>query len=130
MKTDQCQNVMEIMNQIEGVNLHPKKGGRFFFPMYVNKQMEEAPIECLELGVRSYNCLKRAGFNNVAELAEATADGQALKHIRNCGTKSAREIMERMFIYQYEILSPERRKHFLQDVVDMNKYMIDDDRRG
>ena len=88
--------------------------------MYVNKKMEEAPIECLDLGVRSYNCLKRAGFNNVAELAEATADGHGLKHIRNCGTKSVREIMEHMFLYQYEVLSLERRQQFLQTVVEMN----------
>lgn len=122
MSNNQSRTVMEIMNQLEGVNLHEKKGGRFFFPMYVNKQMEETPIESLDLGVRSYNCLKRAGFNNVAELAEATADGHGLKHIRNCGTKSVREIMEHMFLYQYDILSPERRMVFLHEVVEMNKH--------
>lgn len=116
------QNVMEVMNQVEGVNLHEKHGGRFFFPMYVNKHMEEAPIECLDLGVRSYNCLKRAGFSTIAQLAEATSQGGALKGIRNCGTKSAREIMEHLFMYQYEVLSPERRERFLQDVVEMNRH--------
>lgn len=128
MKTDQCQKVMEIMNQVEGVDLHEKKGGRFFFPMYVNKQMEETPIEALELGVRSYNCLKRAGFNSIAELAESTADRQVLTRIRNCGTKSVQEIMECMFLYQYQVLSPERRQEFLKTVVEMNlsKLMIDD----
>ena len=120
MKADQCQTVMDIMNQVEGVNLQEKKGGRFYFPVYYNKQLAEAPIEALDLGVRSYNCLKRAGFSYIGELAEATAGGDILKKVRNCGTKSANEIMERMFIYQYEILSPERKKCFLQDVVEMN----------
>ena len=110
------------MNRVEGVNLHEKKGGRFNFPIYYNKQLAETPIEALDLGVRSYHCLKRAGFSYIGELAEATAGGDILKTIRNCGTKSAHEIMEHMFIYQYEVLSPERREKFLRDVVEMNRH--------
>lgn len=121
MKTDQCQTVMEIMSQVEGVDLHEKKGGKFFFPMYVNKHMEECSIESLDLSIRSYHCLKRAGYDNVAALAEAMAEGPIFNHIRGCGAQSKREIQERMFTFQYDILSPERRKKFLKDVVEMNK---------
>ena len=112
---------MEIMNRVEGVDLHEKKGSRFHFPIYYNKKLAETPIESLDLGVRAYNSLKRANFNYIGELAEATAEGDILKKIRNCGTKSVREIMEHMFLYQYEILSPERRERFLQEVVEMNR---------
>lgn len=111
---------MGIMKQVEGVDLHEKKGGRFNFPMYLNKKMGETPIEVLELSPRPYNCLKRANYHYIGELAEATAEGNIQKRIRNCGTKSVREIMEHLFIYQYEVLSPERRKMFLNDVVAMN----------
>ena len=120
MKTDQCQTVMEIMDQVEGVSLHEKKGGKFYFPVYVNKQMEECTIESLDLSIRSYHCLKRAGYNTVAKLAEAMAEGPIFSKIRGCGAQSKREIQERMFTYQYEVLSPERRKRFLKDVVEMN----------
>ena len=89
--------------------------------MYLNKQMSEAPIEVLDLSPRPYNCLKRANYNYVGELAEATAAGDIGKRIRNCGTKSVREIMEHLFIYQYESLPHERREKFLMDVVEMNR---------
>ncbi len=89
--------------------------------MYLNKQMSEAPIEVLDLSPRPYNCLKRANYNYVGELAEATAEGNIGKRIRNCGTKSVREIMEHLFIYQYEILSPKSRERFLSEVVEMNR---------
>ncbi len=112
---------MEIMKQVEGMDLHERKGARFFFPIYYNKRLAETPIEALDLNVRSYNCLKRAGFDFVGELAEATAGGDILKRIRNCGAKSAREIMEKMFIYQYEILSPERKEQFIKAVIEMNR---------
>lgn len=120
MSNDQSQTVQEIMSKVEGVDLHEKKGGRFYFPIYYNQKLAETPIEALDLGVRSYNCLKRANFSYIGELAEATAGGDILKRIRNCGTKSAREIMEKMFVYQYSILSTERKERFLKDVVEMN----------
>ena len=111
---------MEIMNRVEGVNLREKKGARFNFPIYYNKKLAETPIEALDLSPRPYNCLKRANYNYVGELAEATSEGDIGKRIRNCGTKSVREIMEHLFIYQYEILPPDRREKFLRDVVTMN----------
>jgi len=109
------------MEQLDGVSLHHKKGARFNFPIYYNKELEQTPIDALDLSVRAYNCLKRAGFDHIGELALATSDGDILKKIRNCGTKSANEIMEHMFIYQYEILSPEKKEKFLRDVIMMNQ---------
>ncbi len=110
----------KIMDQVEGVNLHEKKGKKFNFPIYLNKQMNETPIEALDLSPRPYNCLKRANYNTVGQLTEAAAQGDLLKRIRNCGTKSVREIMEHLFIFQYEQLSPQRQEKFLMEVVKMN----------
>jgi DNA-directed RNA polymerase subunit alpha len=52
------------------------------------------PIEELELGVRSYNCLKREGIETVGELV-AKSD-QELMCIPNFGRKSIEEVRERL----------------------------------
>ena len=52
------------------------------------------PIEELDLTVRSYNCLKRAGIENVDELTQRTED--EMLRIRNLGNKSFKEIKEKL----------------------------------
>lgn len=52
------------------------------------------PIEELDLTVRSYNCLKRAGIENVDELTQRTED--EMLRIRNLGKKSLKEIKEKL----------------------------------
>jgi DNA-directed RNA polymerase subunit alpha len=57
-------------------------------------ELEETPIEDLELSVRSYNCLKRQGVNTVGQLAECSeAD---LLNIRNFGAKSIEEVKDKL----------------------------------
>lgn len=51
----------------------------------------EIPIEELDLSVRSYNCLRRAGIRTIKELSKKTKDD--LFKIRNMGKKTAKEIM-------------------------------------
>lgn len=51
---------------------------------------EDITLEELELSVRSYNCLKRAGINTLRDVAEMTFD--ELCHVRNLGKKSVDEI--------------------------------------
>ena len=51
---------------------------------------EDITLEELELSVRSYNCLKRAGMNTLRELSEMTFD--ELCHVRNLGKHSVDEI--------------------------------------
>ncbi len=50
----------------------------------------EKTIEELDLSVRSFNCLKRAGINSVADLTEKTED-EMIK-VRNLGKKSLEEV--------------------------------------
>lgn len=52
------------------------------------------PIEELDLTVRSYNCLKRAGIENVDELTQRIED--EMLRIRNLGKKSFKEIKEKL----------------------------------
>lgn len=51
-------------------------------------------IEELDLSVRSYNCLKRAGINTVFELTQKTKD--EMMKVRNLGKKSLEEVTEKM----------------------------------
>ena len=121
MSLNQSQTVTGIVNQMDGVDLHEKKGGSFKFRMHLTPGMSESPIETLELSVRSYNSLKRAGFNTVGDVADAICSGIKLKEIRNCGAKSVREIMEHLFLYQYNSLTPDRQDEYLKEVVMMNR---------
>jgi DNA-directed RNA polymerase subunit alpha len=54
--------------------------------------MENFPIEELELGVRSYNCLKRVGIETIGDLVAKT-EGE-LAAIPNFGKKSIEEVSE------------------------------------
>ena len=54
----------------------------------------ELNIEELELSVRSYNCLKRAGINTVEELTIKTADD--MMKVRNLGRKSLEEVLAKL----------------------------------
>ncbi len=51
-------------------------------------------IDELELSVRSYNCLKRAGINTVAELINRTPD--EMMKVRNLGRKSLEEVLAKL----------------------------------
>ncbi len=51
-------------------------------------------IEDLDLSVRSYNCLKRAGIQTVEELTQKTED--EMMHVKNLGKKSLKEVKDKM----------------------------------
>jgi len=77
----------------------------------VEKEEEEkdkildTTIEELELSVRSSNCLKRAGINNVGELTEKTEDD--LMKVRNLGKKSLQEIKNKINELDLKLKEPE-----------------------
>lgn len=54
----------------------------------------EMNIDELELSVRSYNCLKRAGINTVEELTNKTAED--MMKVRNLGRKSLEEVLAKL----------------------------------
>ncbi|CAH0419081.1 MULTISPECIES: DNA-directed RNA polymerase subunit alpha [Periweissella] len=58
------------------------------------EKMLEMTIEELDLSVRSYNCLKRAGINTVQELTDKS-DADMMK-VRNLGRKSLEEIQHKL----------------------------------
>ena len=54
----------------------------------------EMTIEELDLSVRSFNCLKRAGINNVEDLISKTEDD--MMKVRNLGRKSLEEVINKL----------------------------------
>ncbi|HHZ19433.1 MAG TPA: DNA-directed RNA polymerase subunit alpha [Firmicutes bacterium] len=61
-----------------------------------NKVLEMS-IEELDLSVRSYNCLKRAGINSVEELTRKTEED--MMKVRNLGRKSLEEVVQKLSEY-------------------------------
>lgn len=58
------------------------------------EKVMEMTIEELDLSVRSYNCLKRAGINTVQELTQKTEED--MMKVRNLGRKSLEEVQEKL----------------------------------
>jgi len=71
-------------------------------PEGIPQRIYDAPIEDLELSVRAYNCLKRAGISKVGEVLERLQMGEdEMLAIRNFGRKSLEELMERLEAKDY-----------------------------
>ena len=78
----------ELNEQAEGIEIGAA-------PIDVSGSDElSVPIEDLDLSVRSYNCLKREGINNVAELVSLSES--QLMNIRNFGQKSVDEVRDKL----------------------------------
>ena len=66
-----------------------------------NEESNPTKIENMDLSVRSYNCLKRAGIDTLQQLAKLSY--RDLINVRNLGRKSVNEIIEKLKEYGYEI---------------------------
>ena len=65
----------------------------------------EMNIDELELSVRSYNCLKRAGINTVSELTSKTPED--MMKVRNLGRKSLEEVLAKLRELNLGLSTPE-----------------------
>ncbi len=74
----------------------------------IPSRIYDTPIEELELSVRAYNCLKRAGITKVGEVLERLQKGtDEILAIRNFGQKSLDELVERLQVKGYmEAIQP------------------------
>ena len=57
-------------------------------------KMASMPIEELDLSVRPYNCLKRAGINTLGDLLQRTEE--EVVNVKNFGRKSLDEVKEKL----------------------------------
>ena len=115
------QSINEQLNGVTLEELRERRGGSIRFPVYTSGELMAADISDLDLTVRAFNCLKRASISTVGELVERIDGKEDLLKIRNMGTKSANEVMQHLFFYQYSLLQPERRKKFLERVMELNR---------
>jgi DNA-directed RNA polymerase subunit alpha len=65
----------------------------------------EMTIEDLDLSVRSFNCLKRAGINTVDDLI--TKSPEDMMKVRNLGKKSFEEVRERLLSLGFDLAPSE-----------------------
>ena len=81
----ECRELHEICSRLGNL------GRRLRFPVYLGKELLETPIEELELSVRSFNCLRRAGMATVGDLVQNIDTREDLLKIRNlCWVFAAR----------------------------------------
>ena len=71
-----------------------EKQARFTIDAYKRIAELDKQIEDLDLSVRSYNCLKRAGIHSVRQLVEFSEND--LLNIRNFGAKSIEEVKDKL----------------------------------
>ena len=101
-------------------DIYRKYGKRFRFPVYLGEEFMETPLDNLELSVRSYNCLWRAGIRNVGNIVNRIDNRTDLLHIRNLGIRSADDIMTALMEYQFSLLSDEGKKKYLARIDELN----------
>ncbi len=89
------QYMAAFLNLIESNDEEESETPSIFAPEGQESNAElDKQIEDLDLSVRSYNCLKRAGIHSVRQLVEFSEND--LLNIRNFGTKSIEEVKDKL----------------------------------
>jgi DNA-directed RNA polymerase subunit alpha len=70
-----------------------------------SEKVLQMTIEELDLSVRSFNCLKRAGINTVEDLINKTEED--MMKVRNLGRKSLEEVVEKLESLGYKLRKDE-----------------------
>ena len=83
------------------------------------KKLCDTEVKDLDLSVRSYNALMRAGCKTVGEAITAINENK-LFSVRNLGVKSIAEIRRMILEYGYAQASERRKKEFLHHLVRTN----------
>ena len=79
----------------------------------------DTEVKDLDLSVRSYNALMRAGCHTVGQAITAINENK-LMSVRNLGIKSVPEIRRFILEYGYTQASERRKKEFLHNLVKLN----------
>lgn len=120
-RSEDFNKIKGIFADLSDVEISQKNGSKFLFPVYMTEKLADTEIDALELSVRSYNCLKRAGIHTIGALCERVHESGDLKSIRNCGKTSIAEIMDNLFAYHYSLLTPDRQETYLTKVIVKNE---------
>lgn len=110
--------VIKELMETQGIELTPvRQGGNFVFPFYVYEDFKDLPIEVLDLSERAKNALKRCGIITLYDVSQRISGREDLMKLRNCGTRSVAEILEKLFLYQVMRKRPEEREAYLMECV-------------
>lgn len=85
----------------------------------ISEKYLSVDITELNLSVRSYNGLKRAGIFTLADLF-GTLQENTLSSVRNLGKKSISEIKTKFLGFCYTQLSDKKKTEFLQKLIEIN----------
>ena len=108
------------LNGVTVEDIFRAKQNKITFCVYECGRFMNAGIENLDLSVRSYNCLRRAGHHTVGDIVNSISCGDDLKAIKSCGEKSIEEIMVKLFVFNYECLSSEMQKKCMAKLIELN----------
>ena len=99
--------------------LKKHQSGIMRYPVYEG-MLDRHGVEEMDLSIRSYNCLKRAGISTAGDLCRYIDSMADLLRVRNLGRKSAYEIMYKLYLFQYTLLRPEKQRAYLREVRELN----------
>ncbi|MEG0693622.1 MAG: DNA-directed RNA polymerase subunit alpha C-terminal domain-containing protein, partial [Oscillospiraceae bacterium] len=90
---------VDLSDQATSVEIMVEKGEN------PQEKVLEMTIEELDLSVRSFNCLKRAGINTVEDLINKSED--EMMKVRNLGKKSLEEVIAKLKTLGFDLTAEE-----------------------
>lgn len=127
----EVQRVTQEMNRyLDGITIEALlilRQKKFYYEINMTEAQCRQEVSVLDLSPRAYHCLMRAGYNTIGCILNSCqdSDGESSKKkllkLRNLGRGTADEILIKLFFYQFSILPEERKKHYLQTIVERNQ---------
>jgi DNA-directed RNA polymerase alpha subunit len=120
---NEYKSVEEIFQSIENFGLlstlRKYFGNEYEMELPFYDEARNASIEELNLSVRSFNCMKRAGIDTVGKCIRVIKE-DGLLNIRNLGRKSVCEINAKIREFGYAVLPKSQQKEFIQATIRLN----------
>lgn len=121
MNDKEYSNIKSILEDNGILEVNRVNNGRGLrVPIYMTERMRNTDLDTLELSVRASNCLKRAGMHTIGDLCERIHSSSDLRTIRNCGSTSVAEIMDKLFRFNFESIPIDKRDEYIVEVIKAN----------
>jgi len=120
------ETVKEILQEMSRYSTRPmeevirERGDHFRYPVYMSATFMNTALEDMELSVRAYHCLQRAGYKTIGDMLSKIEGKEDLLKIRNMGKLSANEVMIGLCCFQFSMLNEERKEKFVKRVLELN----------
>ena len=111
LKTEKYCGITATLYLFYGTNIRMK--------IAYSRKTCETCIDEMQLSVRAWNALKRAGINTIGELIDVIQDDSLMK-IRNLGRKSMIEIKTKILETGFRDLSENEKIRFFEYVIENN----------